>query len=219
MKTQLSWGTRLRLGFLALLIWLPVRLLLATVRVRVLHADRLASTRALGKPVLYAFWHGRQLALFMVNPESRLGVLISHSKDGEMHSHICRWFGLEVVRGSSSRGGWQGLMGLLRHIKHGHPVGMAVDGPKGPIYEAKPGLLALSRLSQSPILPVSAGFRKALVFKSWDRFMLPRPFTKATVAFGEPMWVPEQATAADLADWSIQLTQRLRSLTALVDEG
>jgi len=202
----------------AFVVWLVARVILATVRVRNLYLDRLARARELGRPILYAFWHGRQLALFKANPEARLTVMTSLSRDGEMQALVCRRFGLKVVRGSSSRRGLAGLMALGKHLKDGFSVGMAVDGPRGPAFESKSGIVVLARRSGSPIVPITAAFGHSLELKkAWDRFRIPLPFTRATVAYGEPILVSKKATSQEMRETTDRLTESLRVLTAEVD--
>jgi lysophospholipid acyltransferase (LPLAT)-like uncharacterized protein len=202
----------------AFVVWLVARVVLATIRVRNLYLDRLSQARELGRPILYAFWHGRQLALFKANPEAVLTVMTSLSRDGEMQASICRRFGLRVVRGSSSRRGFSGLMALGRRLKEGISVGMAVDGPRGPAFEAKSGIVVLARRSGSPIVPITASFgRSVQLRKAWDRFLIPLPFSRATVAYGEPILVSKQATSQQMREATAQLTASLQALTAEVD--
>jgi lysophospholipid acyltransferase (LPLAT)-like uncharacterized protein len=202
----------------AFFVWLLARLVLATVRVRNLYLDRLAMARELGRPVLYAFWHGRQLALFKANPEARLTVMTSLSRDGEMQALVCRRFGLKVVRGSSSRRGLAGLMALGKHLKEGFSVGMAVDGPRGPAFDAKTGIVVLARRTGSPIVPITAAFGRCIQLKkAWDRFLIPLPFARATVAYGEPILVSRKATSREMRETTARLTESLRVLTAEVD--
>jgi lysophospholipid acyltransferase (LPLAT)-like uncharacterized protein len=202
----------------AFFVWLVARVVLATVRVRNLYLDRLARARELDRPVLYAFWHGRQLALFKANPEARLTVMTSLSRDGEMQASVCRRFGLKVVRGSSSRRGFSGLLALGKRLKEGFSVGMAVDGPRGPAFEAKSGIVVLARRTGSPIVPITAAFGRSLELKkAWDRFLIPLPFAKATVAYGEPILVSRKATSQQMRDTTARLTESLRALTSEVD--
>jgi hypothetical protein len=210
-----GWWTR----FKAWLVGWVARLLLRTVRLRVIGRELLDRARGPGRPVLYAFWHGRQLGLFKANPEPRLTVMTSLSKDGEMHTRICRRLGLQVVRGSSSRGGLAGLLALGRALREGSALGLAVDGPRGPAFQAKPGILALARQSGSAVVPITIGYRHAWIFSgAWDRFLLPRPFTRAVVAFGQALQVEQGARQADLEALAGTLTSRLQALTAQVDD-
>lgn len=202
----------------AFVVWLVARVVLATLRVRTLYLDRLAQARELGRPILYAFWHGRQLALFKANPEAALTVMTSLSRDGEMQASVCKRFGLKVVRGSSSRRGFSGLMALGRRLKDGISVGMAVDGPRGPVFEAKSGIVVLARRSGAPIVPITAGFGRFMQLKkAWDRFLIPLPFTRATVAYGEPILVSRKATSAQMREATARLTESLQRLTEEVD--
>lgn len=204
--------------FKAFVIWLVARLVLATVRLRVLHTERLDRARADGQPLVFAFWHGRQLGLFKANPADRLAVLASLSSDGEMQARICRRFGLEVVRGSSSRGGMAGMLALGRSMRRGASVGMAVDGPRGPAFEAKPGAVALARAHRAPIVPITIGYRRCLQLgRAWDRFQIPAPFTRAVVAYAEPLRVAPDATGEQIEETTRRLTGSLRELTAEVD--
>lgn len=202
---------------IAWIIWVVVYLLLATVRLKVLYLDRLAEARRAGKPILYAFWHGRQVALFRANPEKKLFVMASKSRDGELQARVCERFGVSSVRGSSSRGALSAMLKLGRILKSGTSVGLAVDGPRGPVFTAKPGILMLARSHGCPVVPLTAGFKRKLELRSWDRFQIPAPFTKATVAWGTPVWVPADATEGDLEDAARRLTDEMRRLTAEVD--
>jgi lysophospholipid acyltransferase (LPLAT)-like uncharacterized protein len=216
MQKPVGWKVKLS----AFVLWVVTRLLLLTVRVKTVYSERLTQARSTGKPLLYAFWHGRQLALFKANPECQMAVLSSFSRDGEMQARICRRFGFQVVRGSSSRGGLAGLMRLGRCVRSGFSIGLAVDGPKGPAFEAKPGIVALSRRSGAPILPVTAGFRRAFTFRrAWDEFQLPMPFTTAVVAFGEPILVGNNVSVSEQLRLTSALTESLRTLTSEVDGG
>jgi hypothetical protein len=212
--------TGLWLAVQAWLIWALVRLLLALVRLRRRHGERLQRARAGGRPLLYAFWHGRQLALFKANPERgrRLAVMTSLSRDGSLQSLVCRRFGLEVVRGSSSRSGLAGLLAMGRRLRAGASVAVAVDGPRGPALVAKPGIIALAWTAGLPIVPITVGFRRRWVLhRTWDRFAIPKPFTRATVAYGEPLWVTRRPEGCDAPGLAAELGRRLRALDAEVD--
>lgn len=213
-RTEAGWWTR----FKAFVVWLVARLVLATVRVRVLHGERLDRARAGGGPLIFAFWHGRQLGLFKANPARKLAVLASHSRDGAMQARICRRFGLEVVRGSSSRGGMAGLLALGRTMRRGCSVGMAVDGPRGPAFEAKPGTVALARAQRAPVVPITIGYRRRIQLGgAWDRFQIPVPFTRAVVAYGEPLQIDPGGSPEQVQELTARLAGSLRELTAEVD--
>jgi len=204
----------------AFVVWLLAKIVLATLRLRVSGLDNVEAAGSGGRPVLYAFWHGRQLALLRANPAPRLTVMTSLSRDGEMQTGVMRRFGLEVVRGSSSRGGLAGMLALSRCLSDGSSVGMAVDGPRGPAFVAKPGIVALARRSGAAIVPLTAGFRRRLQLKrAWDRFNIPMPFTRSLVVFGKPIRVQSQAKPAEMEKTAAMLTEALRELTEDADRA
>ncbi len=210
------------LGLAAFALWLVAWLLGRTLRLRVSGLERVERLRADGRPIVYCFWHGRQLALFRANPERgpgrALAVLSSWSRDGELQARVCRRFGLRVVRGSSSRGGLASLLALSRELRAGRVVGLAVDGPRGPAFEAKPGAAALARAAGAALVPVTTGARRRRELRrAWDRFQLPAPFTRVEVLFGEPLEVPRGAAGPGLEAVTARLGAALTALTAEAD--
>jgi len=140
-----------------------------------------------GAGFIYAFWHGRQVFLAYLHMGDNLHPLISLSRDGELIARVCRSFGLEPVRGSSSRGGMEALMELKDVIDSGDRVAITPDGPRGPRCTVQPGVLFLAQKTGCPIVPVAFGARKAWVFKGWDEFIVPRPFNRIAMVYGQPV--------------------------------
>lgn len=138
---------------------------------------------------LYAFWHGEQLALSAVKLplRQRLTVLVSRSKDGQLAAGAARLLGFDVLRGSTSAGAVVGALGLIRRLLKGRSVGLAVDGPRGPRREVGPAPQRLATRGQAPLVPLAAAARRGLRLRSWDRFLLPAPFTTIHVVFGQPV--------------------------------
>ncbi len=213
-------GTGLWLWLKAFFVWFLARVLLFTVRLRVRGEKNLHEARQADRPLLFAFWHGRQLGLFKANPEESLAVMTSLSRDGQMQSMICERFGLQVVRGSSSRSGLAGLLAMGKKLKQGVSVAVAVDGPRGPAFETKPGIVALAKVSACPIVPISIGYRRSWEFeRAWDRFQVPKPFTLATVVYAKPLFVPASSTRQQLASLTEELNSRLRLITEEADRS
>jgi lysophospholipid acyltransferase (LPLAT)-like uncharacterized protein len=117
-------------------------------------------------------------------------VMISQSSDGELIASLAKRLGLVPVRGSSTRGGRDALMAILRAIKKNPGVIHIVDGPTGPKGLVKPGLMALAQVTGAPIFPVIISAEKAWVMKSWDHFLVPKPFSTVTIRWAEPFPVP-----------------------------
>jgi lysophospholipid acyltransferase (LPLAT)-like uncharacterized protein len=116
--------------------------------------------------------------------------MISQSRDGEMIARVAKKFGWEPVRGSSTRGGVAALRRLRSLASQGYNFAHIVDGPKGPFGTVKPGLLHLSRMVGKPIVPAITSAEKRWVFNSWDRFMVPKPFSRILIRFGDPVQIP-----------------------------
>ncbi len=170
------------------LIYFVYRLLVASWRIQVVEAPGLKKYLAEKKPVIFAHWHGDELALIYLVKRYGLSTMTSTSKDGAIVDFAIRKFGGFTARGSSTRGGAGALKGLIRLVKSGHNASIAVDGPRGPIYEPKAGVFELSRLCQVPIVPTGVAASPTRVFeKSWNKTYLPLPFARVIVVLDEPL--------------------------------
>lgn len=180
----------LRARVLSFIGWIILSVWSSTVRIRYVNKevpDRLASE---GKNFVYAFWHGRQFLLFHTHRKSGIVIPASESRDGEIQAGILKRFGFDVVRGSSKRKGDRALLGLLDGLRRGKNVALAVDGPRGPIYEAKQGVTYLAGKLNKPIVPVITSARRYWILgKIWDKYLLPVPFTRGVVMYGAPILV------------------------------
>jgi len=176
--------------------------------------DRLASE---GKNIIYAFWHGRQFLLFHSYRNTGIVIPASESRDGEIQARILKWFGFDVVRGSSKRKGDRALLGLVDGLRKGKSLALAVDGPRGPIYEAKQGVMYLAGKLNKPIVPViTSAERFWLLEKIWDKYLLPKPFTRGVVMYGEAIIV-NGISEEELERKRKELEAALNSLMAQAD--
>jgi lysophospholipid acyltransferase (LPLAT)-like uncharacterized protein len=165
----------------------------ATLRVGKLHLERYEDLKSRGVPILFALWHGRMYLSIQAHRKQGIVTMASQSKDGEL---IARWLeknGYVVVRGSTTRGGGQALREMVRQVRSGRHAALTVDGPKGPARVVQPGAVQLARLTGAWILPITSSASRPHFFASWDRYLLPYPFSKAVVAYGEPFPIPEDA--------------------------
>lgn len=135
------------------------------------------------RPIILAHWHGDELALIQLVVRYRIATLTSNSSDGALMDGVLRRLGAATARGSSSKGGASGLRALVQYCrKGGHNVSFAVDGPRGPIYKAKPGVFEFSRLMDAPIYAMSVGISKPWISRhSWNRTALPGFFSRVHV--------------------------------------
>ena len=170
-----------------------------------------------GAPVIYAVWHGQILLLPLLYGRRAVCVLASRSRDGEMLTRYIGRFGIEAVRGSSSRGGAAALRHLARWLKRGHEVVIVPDGPRGPAEVVKPGIVGLARLSGAAIVPVAVGASSEWRLGSWDGFRIPRPFARCVARFGEPIHVPRVVDRRAEAAAREEVEAALRALSSSVD--
>jgi lysophospholipid acyltransferase (LPLAT)-like uncharacterized protein len=146
--------------------------------------------------LVVAVWHQRLLTAVTYVMKFRNFepvIMISQSKDGELATRLARRFGLVPVRGSSSKGGTSALFAITEALKTNPAVVHIVDGPRGPKGVVKPGLISMAQVSGAVILPVIASAKKAWRLPSWDRFLIPKPFSEVTIEWGRPFVVPRNA--------------------------
>lgn len=162
-----------------------VRALCATLRMRVLGEEGIPQG-----PVIFCGWHGKSL-LFANRFRGRgYYVIISHSNDGEMQASIFGRLGYRIIRGSTGRGGVRALAESIRALKQGHSMAMTPDGPRGPSGVVQEGVVAMAQKSGAALIPVGLDAIPKRCVNSWDRYMIPLPFGRASIVFGQPIWVP-----------------------------
>lgn len=167
---------------------------------------------------IYALWHGRLLFLpYLYRWQQRLYTLVSHSIDGEIIATILRLFGVNIIRGSSYKGGSKAFRDLVKVAKDKGSIFITVDGSRGPAFKVQGGVIHLAMLGGIPILPITYGAEKAIVLKSWDRFIIPRPFSRVAVIYGEPVYVPRGLSEKQIEEKRIELEQRLNDITEKAD--
>jgi lysophospholipid acyltransferase (LPLAT)-like uncharacterized protein len=194
-----------------------LRVLRWTLRVDTVGAEALRARWARGERAIVTFWHNRQLMLPMVAEGRRICIMVSHHRDGEIATQVLRGWGVTTVRGSASRGAVGGFLRLVEAYRRGHNLAVAPDGPRGPIYVVKPGAVYLAKAVGSPIFPAAYAASRVARLRSWDRLMVPLPFARVRIEFGEPLEVPTDATAAQLDHCRAELEDRLNRLTQSVD--
>jgi lysophospholipid acyltransferase (LPLAT)-like uncharacterized protein len=173
-----------------------VRVWVHTLRLT-LEVDPSWEARERERARIYAFLHGKQLPLLRFPRPKATAALVSHSRDGERQAFMLKRFGLHIRRGSSSRGASSGLRSLLRVLRGGTDIALAVDGPKGPVGIAKQGPVWLAKYGNAVLAPLGSASSCAWTFsRAWDGFTLPLPFTRIAVVLGAPP--AEGATAEEL---------------------
>jgi lysophospholipid acyltransferase (LPLAT)-like uncharacterized protein len=179
--------------------------------------DAPESARADGRPVLYAFWHGRLMVPVYTHRGRDVGILISRSKDGEYIARVAERLGFHAIRGSSTRGGEEGFRLMVDYLRSGRDVAITPDGPTGPKYEVKKGVTYLARAAGAAIVPCGVAIDRYWQMGSWDEFRVMKPGAYILARFGEPIVVPEHSNKFQLEDVRVKLEETLNSLTADVE--
>ena len=193
--------------------------LFVTTRVRRVGTDHYERFRRERTPVVFVFWHGQLLPLVHVHRHEGIVVLISEHDDGEYITRVIRRNGFGAVRGSSTRGGTKGLKGLVRAARRGHDLALTPDGPKGPRGVLKPGALAVAQMTGLPIVPLSVGASAGWRFRSWDGFLVPRPFSTITIEYLPPRFVPREADRADIEAMADSIGDEMNEAERRLAEG
>lgn len=177
------------------LLWLIATALAASVRFRVEGFDRLENMAKEGKGGLIVLWHGVTLLPIYFCRHRGFYSIVSVSRDGELQNRMLRSRGFKTIRGSSARHAIRALLESVRCIKAGGVMALTPDGPKGPSKKVQLGTVHLAQTSGCPVLPVGVACRPCKRLSSWDSHMIPSPFARAALAFGEPLYIGQSEDA------------------------
>ncbi|MFC7336359.1 lysophospholipid acyltransferase family protein [Haloferula chungangensis] len=195
--------------------WL-MRGLCATLRFEYLDRCGIGKRGTFPGPVIYCLWHNRIFTVpaawrKLCGADRRAVVLTSASHDGAMLARAVGVFGIGAVRGSSSRRGVAALVALRKAMREGLDICLTPDGPRGPRYVLQPGAVKLAEAGRAPIIPVHVEFSSAWKLKSWDRFHVPKPFSKVRVIFDEALAVPAELSESEFEEWRLRIESVLRA--------
>jgi hypothetical protein len=188
-----------------------IRLLAVTWRVREHNGAVYRTALAAGQRVIYTLWHGELLPLLWHHRGQGVVVVISEHRDGEIIARIAEGFGFATVRGSTSRGANRALIGLVRAVESGRSAAVTPDGPRGPAHVFAPGAAIAAQRTGVPIIPVRVDASRSWRLKSWDRFLIPKPFARIDVHYGAltPVQAETPREAAELAPQFEETMERL----------
>lgn len=210
-------------GLRGLVVYAALWVLRATTRLTVVGSDALEQAWRERTPVVVAFWHGRSMMLpFLYHRHFRQGpellIMNSPHRDGEMVTRALARFGIRSTRGSSSRGGVVGTIGLARALRGGSNVALVPDGPRGPAGVAKPGAVELAASAGARLFPISFSASRAVRARSWDRLLLPLPGSRVVCVVGTPLEPPCGRLARDDRErLRVTLEERLEATTRAAD--
>ena len=184
-----------------------------TSKTDVIGQEQLDALRTQYPHVIYASWHENILTGAWALRHQGATILISQSRDGEYVSRLVHLLGFHTVRGSSSRGGVRSLLKLVRVLKNEGDAIIIADGPRGPARECKPGVITLAKRSGMPIIPTAVLVSRFKRVNSWDRTIIPYPFSTFTMIHADPIFIPEDADKKTIAQYQAQLKQALDALS------
>ncbi|MCR4289966.1 MAG: lysophospholipid acyltransferase family protein [Candidatus Scalindua sp.] len=192
---------------------LTIKCLFRTLNIKEIPVGYSQNLECQGKYAIYAFWHAHMLLPAFVGRNRNVKVLISQHRDGEYIAQIVQRLGYGVARGSTTRGGAKALLRMIKKIKE-ESISLAItpDGPKGPRFVAQSGAILLGQKTQYPIIPVMIYLAKYWEFPSWDRFCIPKPFSKARIFYGNPILVPTKLEKFEMEEYRISLENELLKL-------
>ncbi|RMH69505.1 MAG: DUF374 domain-containing protein [Gemmatimonadetes bacterium] len=176
-----------------------------------------AKRTSIPSPVLYAFWHSRMLILGFSHRFRQALILISESQDGEFIARPIHRLGFVPVRGSTSRSGLKALFRMARLISAGQDGAITPDGPRGPRQQVQIGTVLIAQRAGVPVLPIIAAAEKCWQLNSWDRFMIPKPFSRAVIIHGNPINIPRKCTETELEAKRQAVERELNRITDLAD--
>jgi lysophospholipid acyltransferase (LPLAT)-like uncharacterized protein len=172
---------------------------------------------AKGRRCIFAFWHARLLALAFTHRGLGAAVLVSQHRDGELITRVLERLGFVVARGSSTRGGEEGLRELIEWAEKGKLLGITPDGPRGPAEQVKPGLVYLAGRTGLPVVPLAVAARPVWKLGSWDGFRIPKPFARVRLVYGPPITVPAGLEREELERWRLELQRAMVAVTDAAD--
>ena len=190
-----------------------VKIISLTYRIRVINPEIERDLLKRGHIPIYASWHQRFFpGIIFFATRKPISIMISQSRDGELISRIVNVLGWRPVRGSSSKGGRQALREIKKLVHEGYKVAHIVDGPRGPLGIVKPGLLLISQASGMPIVPTITSAENKWVFNSWDRFMVPKPFSRVILRFSDEIRIPKELQRSDFEEKRSSIENNLKKL-------
>jgi hypothetical protein len=203
------WGSSLAYWVIKLLSW--------TMRLEEVRAEIPKSFWEREIPSIYAFWHGRLLMMPLIYKGEKLSILVSPHRDGQVVGKALQRFGFQTIPGSTYRKGFSGFKQMIKASQNGSDIGIVPDGPRGPRQKVQFGVIELAKKVGRPIVPLSFGASKGIFFNTWDRFLLPYPFSKGVFFYGEPVYVDPHGDRNHLEERRVLLEKRLNELTDQAD--
>lgn len=184
--------------FIPFLAFWIVRVLSATLRVRVTGEEKVRAAQETGKGLIVVSWHGRTFMPIARFRNKGYWAMVSTSRDGDYQNLLFQRSGINTVRGSTSaRGAVQAALTMIKHLKAGATLAHTPDGPRGPSHVVQPGVIFMAQKSGAPIIPAGISAFPRKLFKAWDQYMIPVPFARVVWIYGDPIHIPADERSED----------------------
>lgn len=204
-----AWWRRIRPNVLSVPIYLVVRLIGLTLRIQVEGWDKV---EAISSGKILAGWHGRTFIAALFFRGKGVWTIISQSRDGEMQNRIFTRFGFKTIRGSTGRGGARAAVEAIRVLREGAMMAFTPDGPRGPSGVVQDGILTMAMKSGAALVPVGVSASRRKLVKTWDRYLVPGFFARCLMIFGDPLYLPADASSEQIAEVREKLQAEMHRL-------
>jgi lysophospholipid acyltransferase (LPLAT)-like uncharacterized protein len=208
---------RLKIAIISSMGYWIIRIICGSLRWEKIDWSNLESIHHEGRRFIVAFWHNRIFLGTYAFRNRGIVVMTSQNRDGEYIARVIQRFGYGAARGSSTRGSRGAIVEMLQCLKENRDVAFTMDGPLGPRYVAKPGAAYVARKSGNAVLPFSVSVEKQWVIGSWDRFIIPKPFSRAFLLLGTPIYINKGATAEEIKRVEAKIQSSLEDLQERTD--
>ena len=203
------WWRKARPKVLGKLAYGFLKFIGTTVRLRTPGYEKI---KALRGGVIICGWHGKSLIPGYFYRNKGVWVVISQSRDGEIQNVVFSSLGYKVIRGSTGRGGVRAAVEAIRVLKKGEMMAMTPDGPRGPSGVVQGGVMLMAQRSGAALVPVGISARPRWLAPAWDKYMIPMPFSHAVFTFGEPIYVPEEASETEVEELRLKLQANIHAM-------
>src|SRR6202521_1523111 len=215
---ELPWSRRMQIPVIAAAVYSVIRVLGPTLRYEVLGWQHAEGVYASGKRCIWAFWHRVIIPIVWWHRNHGTVVMNTTAFDGQWTRKVIEWLGFGTAQGSSSRGGLRGLAVMARRLEEGVDCAFTIDGPRGPRYIAKPGPVMLGGKTGCPIMVFHIGVERGRTFeKTWDHFLMPRPFSRTVILFAPPIYVPTDANAEVMEAKHVEMQHELERVRDIAE--
>ena len=212
--SKTSFGQKI-IGFLFYLI---TKIIFLSIRWKFYNEDQKSNIFNVDNQYIFCCWHNRLFLGPHLLPRNRIiNALQSSHSDGMITSIAFKYLGMNVILGSSMKGGMQAFRKMVKCIQNGESIAITPDGPKGPKESVKEGIIKLAQITGAPIVPLVWTTKKFKLIDSWDHFVIPFPFSKGIYTFGKPIYIDKKISENDFEILRLEVENEIKRLTKLIN--